>query len=119
MSRLLRFRSAALPAGVEILPPTLMVAMDHPWMGAATLGAVLASSILQARMRLRSAQERHQAILSYAQAATSMGGDPATVITAMRGATDDAGDGLTTELPRAAAEERRAPSQWLHLPPHA
>jgi hypothetical protein len=120
MSRLPRFRSATLAVGLEIVPPTLLVAMDHPWMGTATLAAVLASSITHSRMRLRSAQERHQAILSYAQAAASMGSDPATVINALRGTRydldDPDDDESPIELSRALENGRRLPSPWLHLP---
>jgi hypothetical protein len=116
MSRLSRFRAPTISAGLEIVPPTLMVIMGHPWMGAATLAAVLASSVLQSRMLVRSAQERHRATLAYAQSAISMGSDPASVITALQGtSTSDADD----EGPTAGQSPARppVPGPWLHLPP--
>jgi hypothetical protein len=50
MTRLPGFSWPRISTGLEILPPTLMVALGHPWLGAAVLGAVLASSALQSRM---------------------------------------------------------------------
>jgi hypothetical protein len=103
---------------LEILPPTLMVALGHPWLGAAVLGAVLASSALQSRMWVRSEQERHRALLSYAQDATSMGGDPTAVIAALqRRAGDAEDDGGVPELPPRGEESRGPAGPWLHRPP--
>lgn len=81
-------RSTSFPwisTGLEMLPPTLMVVLGYPWLGAACLGAVLACSVQHSRMLVRFEQERHKATLSYAQDATSMGGDPTTVITRCSG----------------------------------
>jgi hypothetical protein len=74
-----------ISSGLEMLPPTLMIAFGHPWLGAATLGGVLISSTLQSWILVRSEQEQQRAVLSYAQNTTSMGGDPTTVIAALRG----------------------------------
>jgi hypothetical protein len=116
MSRFSRFRTPTISAGLEIVPPTLMVIMGYPWMGAATFAAVLASSVLQSRMLVRSAQERHRAILAYAQSAVSMGSDPASVITALQDtSTPDAGDEEPTAGQTPATPP--VPSPWLHVPP--
>src|SRR5215204_7012808 len=80
-----------------MVPPTLMIAMGHPWLGAATLGGVLAASAIQSWIVVRSAQERQRAVLSYAQDATNLGTDPAPVIAALRR--------------HAAAEDDEAPSR--------
>lgn len=85
--------------GLDVLPPTLLVAMGHPWLGVAALGALLGSSTLLSVLHLRSAQEQHRAILSFAQDATTMGGDPSPVIAALRGGLDSRGE------PAAAAQE--------------
>lgn len=91
-------RPSRLVVGLEIVPPTLIIAMGHPWLGAATLGGVLAVSALQSWIVVRSDQERHRAILSYAQDATSMGNDPAPVIAALRaGSADDGGESQRPE----------------------
>jgi hypothetical protein len=113
-------RLANLPRGVsdglQILPPTLMVVMGYPLMGAATLGGVLIATAFQSRMLVRAAQERHRAILAYAQSATSMGSDPAPVITALQGRSADyEDDEPPAEEP--ARGESRAWRPWLHLPP--
>ena len=83
MTRLSRSAWSRLTVGAEIVPPTLMVVLHEPWLGAATLGGVLAASTLRAWMLARSERDRQRAILSYAQDSTTMGGDPATVITAL------------------------------------
>jgi len=102
---------------LEILPPTLMVALGDPWLGAAALGAVLASSALQSRMWVRSEQERHRALLSYAQDSTNMGGDPTAVIAALQRRAGDAEDDGVPELPPRAGESREPARAWLHRPP--
>lgn len=71
--------------GLEVVPPTLLIALGHPWVGAGLMGGALMASAFQSWLVVRSAQERHRAILSYAQDATSMGTDPAPVIAALRG----------------------------------
>jgi len=85
MARFGRSPRPRISAALEIAPPTLMIALGHPWLGAATLAGVLASATLQAWILVRSDQEQHRATLSYAQHTASMGGDPATVIAAMQG----------------------------------
>lgn len=71
--------------GLYVLPPTLMVALGHPWLGSATLVVVLGASALQVWMVGRSTREQHRDLLAYAQNTTSMGGDPSPVIAALRG----------------------------------
>jgi len=105
-------RPSRIAAGLEMVPPTLMIAMGHPWLGAATLGGVLAASALQSWIVVRSAQERHRAVLSYAQDATSMGNDPAPVIAALRG--NAAGD--DDESPGVDDEGRSGHQPWLGPP---
>jgi len=105
-------RSPRLTAGLEIVPPTLMIVTGHPWLGAATLASVLAVSALQSWIMVRSEEERHRATLSFAREATSMGNDPAPVIAAMR--SGPAGEG--GESPGADAEDRRRPP-WFDRPP--
>jgi len=118
MTRLPGFSWPRISTGLEILPPTLMVALGHPWLGAAVLGAVLASSALQSWMWVRSEQERHRALLSFAQDSTSMGGDPTTVITALQRRAGDAGDdGVPPELRLPGEESRDLAGPWLHRPP--
>ncbi|MGH3978881.1 MAG: hypothetical protein ACRDRZ_07755 [Pseudonocardiaceae bacterium] len=119
MARLTRFTWSKISTGLEMLPPTLMVAMGHPWLGAGTLGAVLASAALQSRMQVRSAQERHQAILSYARDTVSMGGDPTTVIAALQGRAGDAeDDGVPPEPPpRGYEKDWGPPVSQLYRPP--
>ncbi len=118
MARLPDFSRPKISAGLEILPPTLMVALGHPWLGAATLGAVLVFSALQSRMWVRSEQERHRALLSYAQDATNMGGDPTTVIAALQQRAGDAvDDEVLTELPPRREKGREPAGHWPHRPP--
>jgi hypothetical protein len=71
--------------GMEVVPPTLLIALGHPWVGAGLMGGALVVSAFQSWLVVRSAQERQRAILSYAQDATSMGTNPAPVIAALRG----------------------------------
>ncbi|MGH3794612.1 MAG: hypothetical protein ACRDSP_06950 [Pseudonocardiaceae bacterium] len=97
MARLTRSQLAMM-AGFEILPPTLMVLRNYPVWGAATLGAVLAASALQSWIVVRSEQDRHRAILSYAQDTTTMGGDPSSVIAALQGSGGSSEDGAAAQL---------------------
>lgn len=83
MTRLTRSQWVRITVGFEIVPPTLMVALNHAVLGAATLGGVLAAAALRSWMHVRSERDRQRAILSYAQNSTTMGGDPATVIAAL------------------------------------
>lgn len=83
MARLTRSQWARITVGFEMVPPTLLVVLGNPWLGAATLGGVLAVSTLRSWMFVRSERDRQRAILSYAQNSTTMGGDPATVIAAL------------------------------------
>lgn len=107
-----------IPAGLEILPPTLMVALGDPWLGAVSLGAVLGFSALQSRMWVRAEQERHRALLSYAQDSTNMGGDPTTVITALQQRAGDAvDDGVLTEVPPRGERSREQAVLWPPRPP--
>lgn len=123
MTRLTRL--AWISTGLEMLPPTLMVVLGYPWLGAASMGVVLASSALVLRMLVRSEQERHRATLSYAQEATYMGGDPTTVIAALhRVPGDDLDDHrMPTALPSRAYDQkayhhRREPVlDWRYRPP--
>jgi hypothetical protein len=99
MARSIRPTWQRISPGLEILPPTLLITFDHPWLGAATVGVALVFSALQSRMLVRAAEHRQQAILYYAQSTISMGGDPSMVIAALRKATDDAGDeGVSSDL---------------------
>ncbi len=117
MARPPGFSWPRISAGLEILPPTLMVALGHPWLGAAVLGAVLASSALQSRMWVRSEQERHRALLLYAQDSTNMGGDPTPVIAALQRRPGDAvDDGVLSELP-PREESRDLAGPWPHRSP--
>lgn len=123
MTRLSRL--AWISTGLEMLPPTLMVVLGYPWLGAASMGVVLASSALVLRMLVRSDQERHRATLSYAQDATYMGGDPTTVIAALhRVPGDDLDDHrMSTALPSRGYDQRtyhprREPVlDWRYRPP--
>ena len=79
-----RWPRPGVSVGLEIVPPTLMIAVGHPLLGCAALGCILALSTLQSVILVRSAQARHRAILTYAQDTTNMGGDPSAVIAALR-----------------------------------
>lgn len=106
-----RFPSFTVAAGLELVPPTVMILTHHPVMGAATLGAVLLAWIFQARMVVRAEELRDQRMLDYAQTTTSMGGDPAPVISALRRWPPD---------PEAEPEPARSDDDdrpWVHLPP--
>ena len=117
MSRLPRLR-VPTTAGLELVPPTLMVSMGYPWAGAATVGAVLLTWVLQARIVVRSAQKRHEAVLSYAHAATNLGADPAGVIMALYAAGDaDAAEPPPSRRALATEAERPASGRWPRLPP--
>lgn len=90
-------RAQWITTALEMVPPTVMVALGYPWLGAATIAAVLTCAVLQSRMEVRSAQQQHRATLMYAQDATNMGGDPTTVIAAMHGGQPQ--HGAPPELP--------------------
>ena len=89
MSRKAAFEATTMVAAA-IVPTTAMVAAGHTWIAAGTIGAVLGSLLVLARIRTRAATEQHRETLSYAHTATSLGADPSSVIRAMR--TDDDGD---------------------------
>jgi len=67
-----------------MVPTTAMVATGHTWIAAGTIGAMLGSLLILARIRTRAATEKHRETLSYAHTATTMGADAAEVIKAMR-----------------------------------
>ena len=81
-------RSAAFDAttvvAAAMVPTTAMVATGHTWIAAGTIGAMLSSLLVLARIRTRAATEQHRETLSYAHTATTMGADAAEVIKAMR-----------------------------------
>jgi hypothetical protein len=105
MSKRAAFETTAMAAAV--VPTTAMVATNHTWMAAGTIGAVLISLLVQARIRTRAATEQHRETLTYAHTATSLGADPSPVIRAMRseGEQDDRPDHGPDDLPP------------IHLPP--
>jgi len=106
-------------SGLDILPPTLMVAMGHPWLGSATLGVVLGSSALHAWMSHRSEREQDRAFLSFAQDATTLGGDPSPVIAALRGRLADPAERSTatgSEPSRPGPGAAQVPRSPWHLP---
>jgi hypothetical protein len=109
-------------AGFEVLPPTLLVILNHPWLGAATLGGVLATSAVHSWMIVRSDRDRHRAMLSYAQDTTNMGGDPSSVIAALQRGADS--DGEPAQLTARDHEPDRhhggqpPPAVWSQRPPH-
>lgn len=83
MSKGAAFEATTVMAAV-VVPTTAMVAAGHTWIAAGTIGAMLSSLLILTRIRTRAATERHRETLSYAQTATTMGGDAAEVIKAMR-----------------------------------
>ncbi len=128
MTRLTRL--AWISTGLGMLPPCLMIIVGYPWLGAASMGVVVASFALVLRMLVRSDQERHRASLSYAQDATYMGGDPTTVIAALHRVPGDEPDehrmstaAPSTALPSRAYDQRayhhrRGPVlDWRYRPP--
>jgi hypothetical protein len=67
-----------------MVPTTAMVATGHTWIAAGTIGAMLGSLLVLARIRTRAATEQHRETLSCAHTATVMGADATEVINAMR-----------------------------------
>lgn len=114
-----RFPWPRVSTGLEILSPMMLIVLGHPWLGVATLGGVLASATLQSWIVIRSAQEWHRAVLSYAQDTTSVGGDPSGVIAALHGMPGDVEPGAP--LPRLSDEPASAPigPSWPLPPPRA
>ncbi|MDQ3886818.1 MAG: hypothetical protein M3308_07405 [Actinomycetota bacterium] len=118
MTRPPGFVWSKISPGLEIVPPTLLIALDYPWLGAAALAVVLAFSALQSRMWVRSEQERHRALLSYAQDTTNMGGDPTMVIAALQRRPGDAEDDeVWPDMPPRGAGSRVPAGSWSHRPP--
>jgi len=89
-----------------MVPTTAMVATGHTWIAAGTIGAMLCSLLVLARIRTRAATEQHRETLSYAQTATTMGADAAEVINAMRNRSRHRQD-----------RERSDDQPDVHLPP--
>lgn len=100
-------KGAATVVAAAIVPTTAMVATGHTWIAAGTIGAMLASLLVLARIRAQAATERHRETLSYAHTATTMGADAADVINAMR------------DRPRHRADRKRPNDNppGVHLPP--
>lgn len=89
-----RFIPAQRPRGTtgfEIVPPALMVVMGEPMLGAATLGAVLATYALQYWLAVRAVQQQQRAILNFAQSTTTLGADPLPVIAALNDSDSEIG----------------------------
>ncbi|HEU0086623.1 MAG TPA: hypothetical protein VFQ77_03060 [Pseudonocardiaceae bacterium] len=102
MTRLSPLQRARITTGLEIVPPSLLIVMKHPWLGAGTLGVVLAVAALDSWLVARSARESQQAILTYAQVVASMGGDPSNVVAALSRSPDE-DDSSPTRSPRGHA----------------
>lgn len=77
-------KGAVTVVAAAMVPTTAMVATGHTWIAAGTIGAMLGSLLVLARIRTRAATEQHRETLSYAHIATTMGTDAAEVINAMR-----------------------------------
>ena len=107
MSKGAAFEATTVVAAV-VVPATAMVATGHTWIAAGTIGAMLGSLLLLARIRTRAATEQHRETLSYAHTATTMGADAAEVIKAMRAGRRHRDDG-------AGADDD--PPAGVHLPP--
>lgn len=106
MSRRPAVETTAMAAAV--VPTTAMVATNHTWMAAGTIGAVLVSLLVQARIRTRAATEQHRETLTYAHTATSLGADPSPVIRVMRSEDEDGRD---------HGQDDRGDLLPIHLPP--
>lgn len=106
--------------GALMLPPSILVIANHLVIGTISLVAALAVAVLLAWMQVRSAQQRHQNVLSYAQDTTNMGGDPTTVILALHGQPHH---GAPPELParqydlRGYEQVRATADGWSYRPP--
>jgi hypothetical protein len=83
MSRPIRSTLRRVTPGVEIVPPSLLVLLDHPWIGAASLVVALGFTTLHSRMLLRAEEKQKEALLTYAHTTTTVGGDPHRVIAAL------------------------------------
>jgi hypothetical protein len=109
MSRGAAFEATTV-AVATVVPTTAMVATNHTWIAAGTIGAVLVSLLIQARIKARAATEQHRETLTYAHTATSLGADPSPVIRAMRSedeATDPGGPEDDGEPPHIHYPPRR------------
>jgi hypothetical protein len=91
-----------------MVPTTAMVATGHTWIAAGTIGAMLGSLLMLARIRTRALTEQHRETLSYAHTATTMGADAAEVIKAMR---------HRDEVRQRDGEDRPEDPPGVHLPP--
>lgn len=78
-------QSQLIALGVLMLPASILIATNHLWAGAACFVVALLVAVLLAWLQLRSAQQQHQRMMTYAQDTTNMGGDPTTVILALQG----------------------------------
>jgi hypothetical protein len=106
MTRESCFRGLMVTAGV---PSTLMIVTHHPRLGAATVVGAVAAWMVCEVMVVRAQQKRDAALLQYAETATSLGGDPTRVISALRQRVPEDDD----ELFRPEDDER----PWVHLRP--
>jgi hypothetical protein len=105
---------ATTVAVATVVPATAMVAAGHTWVAAVTIGAVLASVLVLARIRARAATEQHRETLSYAHTATSLGADPSSVIKAMQGGEDEDVD---LRAGRDGDDPGNGGDPQVHLPP--
>ncbi|HST66854.1 MAG TPA: hypothetical protein VLM05_16850 [Mycobacteriales bacterium] len=105
MTRETCFRGLMITAGV---PSTLMIVTHHAALGAATVAGTVAAWLICEVMVVRAEQQRHRALLDYAQTATNLGDNPTGVIAALRQRVSD-----EDELFRPDEDER----PWVRLRP--
>jgi len=106
MSKGAAFEATTVVAAAMV-PTTAMVATGHTWIAAGTIGVMLGSLLLLARIRTRAATEQHRETLSYAHIATTMGADASEVIKALRGRPRNRHD----------PERPEGDPRGVHLPP--
>jgi hypothetical protein len=98
MSRPIRSTLRRATPGLEIVPPSLLVLLDHPWLGAASLVVALTFTTLHSRMVLRAEKDRDQTFTAYAHTTASLGVDPHRLFVAL---SRDPADEAPVELPPA------------------
>ena len=116
MSRSPHPRLAPALGGLELVPPTLLIAVGHPLLGVATLAGVLVWWVLQLRMITRAEQRRDETILSYAHTSATMGADPSSVVAAMRARPEPATDGDAERAAPRSGNDAWRDGPRLHIP---
>ncbi len=109
MSRENPFPSLVVAAAV---PSLALILTKHPLLGTAVISGALVTWIAWGWLRVRADRTRDAQLLDYAHTATSLGGDPTPVITALRPRSAPDADLFHPDQDENAEEQ-----QWVHLRP--